>query len=96
MKPVSKTPSTSTSAAANASSRSPRRTLPRTRMLPSRASWIRGASGASASSTDITGGSSSQVTGNADRSSAAIDAGSPTTIAIASPRNRTSSSANTG
>ena len=44
-KPVSKTPSTSTSAAANASSRSPRRTLPRIRTLPSRASWSRGRTG---------------------------------------------------
>ena len=67
-------------------------------MLPSRASCSLGAPGAWASSSDITGDNSSQATGNVDMSSAAIASGSPTIMATASPRKRTSSSgsANTG
>ena len=96
MKTVSNSPSTSTSADASAASTSPRRTLPRTSTFRSRSSCILGASEACASSIDSRGGSSCQMTGNDERSRAAIAAGSPTTIATASPRNRTALSANTG
>ena len=75
-RPVSNSPSTPTSADANAASRSPRRTLPRTSTFPPRSSWSLGASEACASSIDSRGGSSCQLTGNVERSSAAIAAGS--------------------
>ena len=49
-----------------------------------------------ASSIVVSAGSSSQVTGNVERSRASTISASPTTAAIGSPRNRASASAKTG